>query len=259
MLHAAFFPVRELLERCRRSLGMLAPVGDPPRAERQPPTGRDGSAVTSGEQGAPPILPAAAAGKSSSANWARAGIEAVCRALAAAAALPGDGAAFPGETAPRESGGSAAGDGGGESGSGAGDASVVSDGSGDGSGRGDKTGESDCADGGGRDATPSATAAPMETASSMMDLDDLERLLGGEGPPQPCPKKPSEGRAGEPLTVASDAAAASVCDASLGSGLGGVPQTGQVNQDDGDAWEMVEAWTPCAIGTLPGWSAARLY
>lgn len=95
----------------------------------------------------------------------------------------------------------------------------------------------------------------------MMDLDDLERLLGGKGPLQPPSKEPSVERAGLPSAVGADTAvaASSVVDAGLESESGRPSQAERVNQDGGDAWEMVEAWTPCAIGTLPGWSAARLY
>ena len=39
--------------------------------------------------------------------------------------------------------------------------------------------------------------------------------------------------------------------ASVGVGVGG-------GEEGGSAWELVEEWTPCPIGTLPGWSSAPL-
>ncbi|CAM9111034.1 unnamed protein product [Scytosiphon promiscuus] len=256
VLHAAFFPVRELHERCRRSLDFLAITGEAPSAEGRNATGGDASAEESCEQHASPISspPTAddAASNGGGVNCARAGIVAVCRALAAAAELPGDCAALSGEDDDRVGGGSYAGD-----------ASAVSGGCGDESGGDDAKAESDCTVGADRNRTPSASAPSTETVTktTMMDLDDLERLLGGDGPPQSYSEKPSVERAGPPSAVAADSAvaAASVVDAGLESGLRGVAQAARVNQDLVGAWELVETWTPCAIGTLPGWSAARLY
>ncbi|CAN0414668.1 unnamed protein product [Ectocarpus sp. 13 AM-2016] len=82
---------------------------------------------------------------------------------------------------------------------------------------------------------------------AMMGLDDLERLLGGDA-------SSSLAAPGGNTSVPSGIAAGAVRE----SGLREVGRPSEVDGGGGRAWEVVEAWTPCAIGTLPGSSAARL-
>jgi len=313
VLHAALFPLRELLERCRRSLDAL------PVAEAQSPFAGGEASQTAGDSGTPAAAAVTSAADgageqegediSEDVHWARTGLRAVCLALAEA--LPGDNessawrkAAAPSASRARRddtnadagaadgvgavegqspssasqqaaglpvaSGGpptrqggrvSAASskmlvDGGGfnSGGSPAGEGCDASGLSGDGMGDiADHAGnikrvenETGCVDDGG---CPAAL-------TTMMNLDDLERLLGAEGP---C-RAVSPGKDGvvEAATGVVDAMQ-SRSDRVVPAEDGCLPNAADGDGGVGGAWDLVEAWTPCAIGTLPGWSAVRLF
>lgn len=266
--------------------------------------GDDGISPAGQNIPAPPATPADGASVGN-AHWARAGLGAVCRALAEA--LPGEGAtsascdavAAPAAavtvttrgdgdisvlSARGEAGSIAPGRPLGSDGDrSALDPTAVSMGGGtvDGGGGG-RVGEGGLADGrygGGGDGAESvksventrvttATATAAAASTAMMDLDDLERLLGAEGSSPPCSIVPREGNGVFPSAAveAVDDVAPGVVGAEWGSGLKQAARTEIVGvnrttgaDEDGGAWELMEVWTPCALGTLPGWSAARLY
>ncbi|CAB1104980.1 unnamed protein product [Ectocarpus sp. CCAP 1310/34] len=272
VLHAAYFPVHELLDRCRRALSALPAARQPSAAN--PRTPGDGSLVGKSERSTCPAPPSPSTadgiaddeGKNIgySAHWARAGLDAVCHALAAA--LPGENAASPSASAatfgldahrkgecdnaaagapsgpvvatqvaisanqevplcvpPTEECNQTAGPPG----------EVLNHCSSGGAERGDAA------------KGPASETAPL---LAMMGLDDLERLLGGDA-------SSSLAAPGGYTSVPSSIAAGAVRE----SGFREVGRPSEVNGDTGRAWELVEAWTPCAIGTLPGSSAARLH
>lgn len=109
---------------------------------------------------------------------------------------------------------------------------------------------------------------------AMMDLDALEKILSGGGPTEVGSTALSaaastisyegteavgevnrKGRSELPsvLMEGHDRVKASTAREST------VNVSGNHGNGNGGAWEMVENWTPCAIGTLPGWSGAYLY
>lgn len=108
---------------------------------------------------------------------------------------------------------------------------------------------------------------------NMMELDALERLLGGAAGLAPSdypsiPTKPtiSYRRVG----AVSDGGTENAVTCSHGIMGNGRMEEGEFNAgclteeegaahvgEDG-AWDLVKKWTPCAIGTLPGWSGAQL-
>ncbi|CAM9899164.1 unnamed protein product [Pylaiella littoralis] len=290
VLEVALFPVRELVERCRRSFDAF------PAGTAQQPPSRSGGGSTAGDgniingNGERKVLQVAAAAAAATSvtdgavdkesaeddeSWAKAGLGAVCRALAAALP-PGEAAgASPCVTPTRDNSGSGSVNGVGGSGGRVGDeggapqsvggGNTYSIGGGSSGGWSAQTAESSAAA-----AAAAAPAAPAAEASTlaMMDLNDLERLLGAAGSSQPCSVASPEGNAGVPSAGSLGAAAAAA------HGAADVkPESGFAQAEDvrvaraaaaggdigGGAWELMEAWTPCAIGTLPGWSAARLY
>lgn len=108
----------------------------------------------------------------------------------------------------------------------------------------------------------------------MMNLEALERLLGGAGP---AAASALENTAAAQATPRDNAEVVKNSDGKWVSDAHGVmarnhgrvkaPTLGMSHEvsagsgqsrNDG-AWEVVESWTPCAIGTLPGWSGARLH
>lgn len=107
----------------------------------------------------------------------------------------------------------------------------------------------------------------------MMDLDSLELLLDGDRPPRR--RSVSPGGTSRVAVEAATATATAAADPSVagmgggGGGEGGFEATqrgaevgggwgGGGEGGGGGAWELVEDWTPCPIGTLPGWSSAPL-
>ncbi|CAM9594028.1 unnamed protein product [Ectocarpus sp. 8 AP-2014] len=272
VLHAAYFPVRELLDRCRRALSALPPARQPSAAN--PSTQGDGSLVGNSERRTcpAPASPSTADGAADdqgkthngySAHWASLGLDAVCHALAVA--LPGENATSPSASAATfgldahgngECDKAAAGAPGGPAVEAQfaisanqeappcvparGECNQTAGPPGRMLNRGSSGGaERDVAAKG-----PTSKAAPPTT---MMGLDDLERLLGGHAPS-------SFASPGGSTSVPSGIAAGAVPE----SGLREVGGPSEVDGDAGRAWELVDAWTPCAIGTLPGSSAARL-
>lgn len=261
VLHAAYFPVRELLDRCRRSLSAIPAARQPSAANPSTPGGPgDGPLVGNSERSNCPASPSPSTadgvaddeGKKRngySAHWARAGLDAVCHALAAA--LPGESAASASASAetsrlPAHGNGERDNAAAGAPSAPAAEAQapisanqeVPRGGTLD---RGSSAGaERDV----GAKGPASETAPPM----TMMGLDDLERLLGGD---TSSSLAAPEGNTSVPSGIAAGAVRA--------SGLREIGRPSEVDGDAGRAWELVEAWTPCAIGTLPGSSAARLY
>ncbi|CAN0037535.1 unnamed protein product [Ectocarpus fasciculatus] len=274
VLRAAYFPVRELLDRCRRSLSALTAARQSSTAN--PSTPGDGSLVGNSERSTCPALPSPSTadgvtndeGKKrngySSVHWARAGLDAVCHALSAA--LPGENASSASASAatfglaPHGNGGcenAAAG----AHGAPAVEAQVpisanqevppcVPPRRGCKQSAGPPGGMLNRGSSGGaeKDVVAQGTAPETAPPMAMMGLDDLERLLGGDASSSLAPP---EGNAGIPSDI--------VAGAVRESGLSENWRPSEVDGDAGRAWELVEAWTPCAIGTLPGSSAACLY
>lgn len=260
-------PVREMLERCHRTLAAL-PVHSKNEIEH---TEDDGApAICTG-------VPARGAGEK---HWAREGLEDVCRALGAVLGLQKgclqvyaagssschedteNGAQFSGahrsSTSQRRKHERSENDQvmcpdkmttGPASTSEKNGAEEESGREGDGAKAGQGNAESEGAvDGLGGGSAP-----------TMLDLDALERLLGAE--------RPMESRVPGPRETAS--VADMKLDPSFTAAAGKVHQKAEQKETGRDkdsrgvdegavAWEMVEDWTPCAIGTLPGWSGARL-
>lgn len=268
VLRAAFFPVRELLGRCRRSLLTLvvhqtsAPAVTSSRDDNNPEGTTDCSSNS----------------EASTAHWAKAGLDAVCNALDAA--FPGKDTAgshredrvggghanFTGERRaspcsraglPPPAAGLPA------------DASTPS-----GVGCGGKRsrtrdslaeGSSECEEAEGSGAVD-AGAGLVEEPTAMMGLEALERLLGAEGPPDPCPgavppasaapsKLKTDATGGDDGEGDHDAGGREEVCREVARGVEGGVLDGV--SDDSGAWELVEGWTPCALGTLPGWSGVR--
>eukprot|EP00752_Nemacystus_decipiens_P012462 g11038.t2 len=298
VLHAAFFPVRELLERCRHLLEAL-PVAATPSVRHPPPEAvsaaagvraldDDGTNIPFGANTRSPLADRASV---NTANWARTGLGAVCRALAealpeedatlayydavadAAAANAGRGSVRAGADAVKDKSASSATGGVGSVASGVplgscrdasspDPASTSNDGGGgedeqgivSGGDGGDIGGGGDGAEGvkSAESRVVDAAASAVAASSTMMDLDDLERLLGAEESSPPFSVAPCEGSGGS-LSAKADAPPAQV-GAVWGSGLGGVARTEVVEfsrvpaaDGDGGAWEIDgparQAWT----------------
>lgn len=120
--------------------------------------------------------------------------------------------------------------------------------------------------------TGEGTGTRTEAGATMMDLDALERLLG-TGDFAESTANAAEAAAAQPTPAISDGDIG-IGSQSLMGGFEGqeraggnmgveerstepftMGETGKSNCGDRGAWELVEHWTPCAIGTLPGWSA----
>ncbi|CAN0275330.1 unnamed protein product, partial [Ectocarpus sp. 13 AM-2016] len=106
VLHAAYFPVRELFGRCRRALSALPAERQPSSAN--PKTPGDRSPVGNSKRSTCPAPPSPSTANGVAddegrtrngycAHWARAGLDAVYHALATA--LPGENAASPSASA----------------------------------------------------------------------------------------------------------------------------------------------------------------
>lgn len=300
VLEAAFFPVRELLERCRRSLAILAawPTG----------TGKRVAQDAQG-QGSVPAAVDAVGGKNGGSHWAKEGLHEVCcyleTALAGNFQRDLDSCKGHGKTSSAADQRSPAFDPGLEQ-THAGaracdplcdsnvDAAVavaglrrvdvgmrVHTGAPDQDREGGATG-SDLNDA----KSPEEVAGGRNRASPpiMMDLESLEIMLDGEGRVGSCSdvvRASSTDGAVEAGSFGVDNAAIRVAaEGAVGVGerragaaadsVGMVHGFGQFSSnvgvidcagqggDTGDVWELVEGWTPCAIGTLPGWSGAAL-
>lgn len=108
----------------------------------------------------------------------------------------------------------------------------------------------------------------------LMDLEALERLLGGAGPapasgldntaaPQATPPANTEPVMRSDGKRVSDwhgdMALTHGREKTLTAGMSHEVFAGSGQSGNDGAWEVVESWTPCAIGTLPGWSGAKLH
>lgn len=108
----------------------------------------------------------------------------------------------------------------------------------------------------------------------MMDLDALEQLLGGRGPtavrfpaisaaasamPREDAEAAKEVNGKGHSDVRGDLTEGLECVKMSTTGESTVNFAGKCGSGNDGAWEMVENWTPCAIGTLPGWSGAHLH
>ncbi|CAM9766825.1 unnamed protein product, partial [Ectocarpus fasciculatus] len=265
VLRAAYFPVRELLDRCRRSLSALPAARQ--SSATNPSTPGDGSLVGNSERSTCPAPPSPSTGDSVandqgkkrngySAHWARVGVDAVCNALVAA--LPGENAAS-GSASAATFGLDAHGNGECDNAAASAPGAPVVEAPVPVSAdeevppcvppreRTQTAGPPGTLDlgrsvGTERDVAAKGPASETVPPMAMIGLDDLERLLGGDA-------------SGGFTIVPSGIAAGAVRE----SGLSEIGRPSEVDGDADRAWELVEAWTPCAIGTLPGSSAARLY
>lgn len=198
VLRAAFFPLRELRDRCRGVLATLpAHAGDDD-------TKTGSTASTSSDAEFSRVVR-----KEPRDHWARAGVQSVCGALDAA---------LSGRQSSSERG-------------------------------------SDQFDGECRiplvtqhDGTRPQEAERASFDAGLMDLESLEKFL-------------ALGEAAESPTVGARLASETLSGVSNVESLAG--KNGDISEkseqlESNAAWELVEDWTPCAIGTLPGWSAAPL-
>lgn len=301
VLQAAFFPVRELLERCRRSLSILA--------ASPTVTGKRVAQDAQG-RGSVPTAVDAVGGMSGGSHWAKEGLHEVCcyleTALAGTFQRDFDSCEGHGKTT------SAAADqcspafdpGLEQTSAGARACGPLCDSSVDAAvavaglrrvdvgmraqtGAPGQDGEGGATGSGLNDAkSPEAVAGGGSGASPsiMMDLESLERMLEGEGRVGSCSdvvrasstdgavEAGSSGVGNAAIRVAAEGAVgvgerragAAVDSVGVVHGLGQFSGNVEVidcagqSGDAGDAWELVEGWTPCAIGTLPGWSGAAL-
>ena len=271
VLHAAFFPLRELRDRCRGVFSLLP--------ARSAPIDLEDDGETAGVDATPMPAPIAAefvaacnGGEGPRSHWAKASLKTMCDALDAA--LSGESG-----SSLRHGGGSGANAGapfrhrqhkhepapeddfgGGQVAHGTSSSAEIAR-----DGHVSKGSESVHLDGG------------FCTRSEMMDLDTLEKMVASgvlvESQPSMSPKACSK-LAPEILGVPTadcsvrgelvgEEGPAKGADVGVGRDIGvgkGICEQGDVgdSRECDVAWQLVEDWTPCAIGTLPGWSTAPL-
>lgn len=132
-------------------------------------------------------------------------------------------------------------------------------------------------DGDGKGLPGTAVDGNAEAQAELMNLEAFEQLLGLEGsvgasasvsPDGPAVIPGESGDvggldAGARLGIESDTAVrddrvgAEVVPGGMSTGLHG--NRARSDGSDDHAWDFVEHWTPCAIGTLPGWSSTPLF